>query len=260
MAAAGQTLWCDGADNKKTEGAAWASVVYDDKQDAVQPHRQWFGDLTLIDVQLPVGNRTIAVAQFNDVKQQNINGAELMAMVMALRIASHRTDVNVICSDSQVIVESWSRGKVGPLTAQAMDPRKMQLIQECVTLRLAFEKRGGRIVRVSGKENKADLGWHKDKATKITRDKQADLSVNGHRPTTSDDAMHFHPPTLSSTTGTTSVAWSVPNVTTTTPSPSMFAGASSLYQGTLTSSSSSSSALLRTGKWTSKMPRSLPTT
>ena len=42
-----------------------------------------------------------------------------------------------------------------------MDLQKKKYIEECVSLRKEFEKRGGQIIKISGNINKADLGFHK---------------------------------------------------------------------------------------------------
>lgn len=102
-----------------------------------------------------------AVAKFNDVTYQNNNGAELMAMLMALRAAKKDKEIKEIRSDSQLIVEWWSTGHINKKTLHKMDKKKKKLIEECVELRKLFEERGGKIVKIDGDDNLADFGYHK---------------------------------------------------------------------------------------------------
>ena len=151
-----QCLFVDGGHNKHTGNVALASVVDDNYVDKVEEFKLLFNDMKLVTVNLPVGIRTLAVADFSDVKKQQNNGAELLAMIMGLRIALHTNSYNIIYSDSQLMIDYWSKGRVkyNPI----MDSSKINYIKELKQLRDRFN---GKIIKISGDVNKADLGYHK---------------------------------------------------------------------------------------------------
>ena len=157
-----------------------------------------FADLTLeLHEKLPVGPRVLAKAHFDDVQVQQNNGGELLALVMALRIALHQlggsnkdataktsqsqseskgstSDTTshtshaspMVYTDSELVVNSWSLNHVRPVTWHAMDPKKQALVTECVRLRRQFEQHyGGQVLWIPGKQNPADIGYHRDKWT-----------------------------------------------------------------------------------------------
>ncbi len=152
-------IYVDGGHNRQTGDEAWACVVDSLGQDLVEVHQKQFLDLQLRDVQLPVGRRFVAVSKFKDVVSQQNNGAELLAMVMALRIAENNPGIATVCSDSHLIVEFWSR-KLGHSQRLSMDPRKVQYIDELIYRASKFRLRGGQLVQIPGKGNPADLGYH----------------------------------------------------------------------------------------------------
>jgi len=175
------TLFVDGGCNETTvsnllETEAWASVV-DEKGNCVitllsndPKFKYLLGDLNLRNVELPLikiggivpaRERTIAVAVFDDVKSQQNNGAELIALVIALRISEIDPTIKIINSDSELMIKWWSKGHVNPNTRKKMDKNKLNLIVESHKLRTAFEERGGQIVKIPGSKNLADLGFHK---------------------------------------------------------------------------------------------------
>lgn len=137
---------------------AWGSVVDEDGNCLLGTFDYLLKDMTLKVVTLPVGIRSIIVSKFSDATQQN-NGAELLALVAALRI-TQEMDVTEIKCDSELLVKWWSVGHVNKDTRKKMDPRKLEYIEECASLRKSFEKRGGKLVKISGKDNLADLGYH----------------------------------------------------------------------------------------------------
>jgi ribonuclease HI len=161
MIMASATLYTDGAFNKETQGAAWASVVNQKAEDVIESNKDLFPEFSLLKVKLPVGDRTIAVVKFNDVSTQQNNGAELVSMLFGLRIALKDKTVSTIYSDSQLIVDYWSQGKINSKTKSKMDYNKLKIINEVAELRRRFEYEGGHIIKISGDSNPADLGYHK---------------------------------------------------------------------------------------------------
>jgi len=149
-----QTIYVDGGQNKLTQKVAWGHVVDENGRDLLCSHLDLLEDMTLQTAPIS-GGTLVIVADFAGVNQQN-NGAELMAMVAGLRIALE-TGASQLCSDSDLLVTYWSRGHCNDLG----DSRKVALIKECASLRRKFEKAGGKIVKISGDRNPADLGFHK---------------------------------------------------------------------------------------------------
>jgi ribonuclease HI len=154
------TLHVDGGHNRQTGLEGWGRVVDAVGVDLLAPYIHLFPDFRLRDVVLPrMGASYVLVAKFNDVKQQQVNGAELMALVAGLRIADHLKDkVHVIGSDSTTVL-FWSR-TLGSEARARMDPRKVALVEECIRRRREFEGRGGQVIKISGDDNLGDLGRH----------------------------------------------------------------------------------------------------
>lgn len=151
-------LYVDGAHNKFTGSVALSSVVDENYCDKIEEFRYLFNDIELVTFNLPVGIRTLGVANFDDVKSQQNNGAELLALIMGLRIAIFTNSYSTIFSDSQLMVDFWSRGYFNG--NPKMDPIKKLYIEELIGLRKKFN---GEIIKIPGKLNKADLGFHKKK-------------------------------------------------------------------------------------------------
>jgi ribonuclease HI len=82
-------------------------------------------------------------------------------MLFGLRIALKDKTVSTIYSDSQLIVDYWSQGKINSKTKSKMDYNKLKIINEVAELRRRFEYEGGHIIKISGDSNPADLGYHK---------------------------------------------------------------------------------------------------
>lgn len=83
------------------------------------------------------------------------NYGELAGLFIALKLAL-KYNVKVIKGDSQVVIDYWSQGK-----HHMSDVSTVKLIQRVVMLRKAFLDNGGKIVKISGNDNLADLGFHK---------------------------------------------------------------------------------------------------
>lgn len=155
-------IYVDGGCNKNTKGEAWGSVVDKDGNDLIGIYYGLLQDMTLRYEDLPVGRRVVIIAKFDDVKTQQNNGAELLAMVAGLRIANYffanNYPISSILSDSQLITEYWSK-KI--TSGKSFSPVKEKYIKECIELRKIYESYGGNIIKIAGDVNKADLGWHK---------------------------------------------------------------------------------------------------
>ena len=117
-----------------------------------------FPDMQLREVSLPIGKRTVIIAKFSDVKSQQNNGAELMALVAALRIALQDNIYTIYC-DSDLLIKYWSLN-LKKNKRLVMDPNKVKYIDELISLRVEFNKRKGNIIKISGGDNLADLGYH----------------------------------------------------------------------------------------------------
>jgi len=156
------TIYVDGAHNASTGTIAWASVVDANGLDLVAPYARLASDLTLRTVLLPrgIGVRQVLEAKFTDVVSQQINGAELLALVFGLRVAVGEGAgiVKQVCSDSTTVL-AWSL-KLGSKQRATFDPRKVKYIDELMGLRRQFEQGGGRVVKISGDDNLSDLGFH----------------------------------------------------------------------------------------------------
>ncbi|MFA6972468.1 MAG: RNase H1/viroplasmin domain-containing protein [Gallionella sp.] len=152
-------IYVDGGHNRQTGIEAWGCVVDAGGRDLIAPHSDLFTDIPLRDVVLPVGPRYVFVAKFSDVTSQQNNGAELLATVGGLRLALKYPSVKVLKGDSTVVLTWWSRC-LGADKRQTMDPRKVRYIDELIKLRKLFEAQGGRLEKIGGKYNLADLGRH----------------------------------------------------------------------------------------------------
>jgi len=84
------------------------------------------------------------------------NYGELLAFKYALKIALD-LKVKKVFGDSNLIIEYWSKGHYN---RKNLPPKTIKLIKEVTNLRKEFEKKGGRIEKVKGKDNPADLGYH----------------------------------------------------------------------------------------------------
>jgi Predicted double-stranded RNA/RNA-DNA hybrid binding protein len=85
------------------------------------------------------------------------NFGELLACKYALQIALE-TGMEKIFGDSKLVLDFWSKG----LVKKSMDSETISLADEVAKLRKKFERLGGRLARISGGANPADLGFHKN--------------------------------------------------------------------------------------------------
>jgi hypothetical protein len=159
--------------------------------DAVPQHRSLlFSDLELEEITLPKTKRKWVVARVKlngEHSKQEVNSAELVALLMALRIWKHWFTINrensnsinnsntlttttqpqyqidTICSDSQVVFQAWSKNHVAAATRAAMGAQKIAFVEECSRLRQEFEEAGGSVLKIDGSVNLADPETHRDK-------------------------------------------------------------------------------------------------
>ena len=87
------------------------------------------------------------------------NYGELMGCYMALQIAL-KLGRKIVMGDSKLVIDFWSLGKIRKETS-AENPDLVALVRKVQRLRKLFEKEEGKIIRISGDDNPADLGFHK---------------------------------------------------------------------------------------------------
>jgi len=85
------------------------------------------------------------------------NYGELLAFDLALKIAAKKK-IKKIFGDSRLVINFWSKGFV---KTKNVSQKTLKLVNEVFVLREKFEKDGGKIRRISGDDNPADLGFHK---------------------------------------------------------------------------------------------------
>ena len=152
-------IFVDGGHSKQSGTEAWGSVMDSSGKDLLENNNFLLTDVVIKKEKLPRGERNVIVAKFNDVTSQQNNGAELLAFYAGLKIALQYGHKIINC-DSQLLVEWWGKGHVNSAKAKTMDPNKYKFILACGELRKLFEKKGGKIVKISGDKNIADLFSH----------------------------------------------------------------------------------------------------
>lgn len=85
------------------------------------------------------------------------NYGELLGLKFALVIADKK-GFKKIFGDSRVVINFWSRGFV---KEQEVTDKTLSLIDEVVVLRSEFGKKGGAVICIGGRDNPADLGFHR---------------------------------------------------------------------------------------------------
>lgn len=152
------SLYVDGCCNKKI--GSCCSVVDETSQDMISLHHDFLNQFDFLDwfILKKHNERLVYEVNFNDVVSQQNNGAELLAMLIGLMIAL-KFDYKIIYSDSQLIVDYWSLKK----SEKIKDSRKLKIQIAVIKLRKEFERRSGQIIKISGNDNLADLGFHVNK-------------------------------------------------------------------------------------------------
>jgi ribonuclease HI len=157
-------IYVDGCMNRHTGESAWSSVTDEKGKDLIDEYKHLLTEFELTKVPLnnkvKKGEYTIVPVKFEGVKHQN-NGAELVAMLIGLKIALHLLpEPCEVYSDSTTVI-AWSEGRVTSKTYSEMDPKKKLLVNELKDLAKDLKSIGGKIKKVDGGKNPADLGFHK---------------------------------------------------------------------------------------------------
>lgn len=85
------------------------------------------------------------------------NFGELTGAYLALKYAI-KYDVNYICGDSKLVIDYWLNLKYNP---ENINIDTIELIKKANKLYEIFKLKGGRVHRIPGDINPADLGFHK---------------------------------------------------------------------------------------------------
>lgn len=85
------------------------------------------------------------------------NYGELLACKFALEIALKKKAKKVF-GDSKLVINYWSKGFV---KEENFSREFFELIDSVMDLRKKFEKKGGAVIHLPGKDNPADLGFHR---------------------------------------------------------------------------------------------------
>ena len=101
-------------------------------------------------------NRIVYEIKFDDVKSQQNNGAELVAMCIGLLIGIYFNKLELY-SDSDLMVKYWSNKESKTIKCK----RKAKIQRYCIELADYYKSMGGKIIKIGGDCNPADLGFHK---------------------------------------------------------------------------------------------------
>jgi ribonuclease HI len=88
------------------------------------------------------------------------NRGELTACLCALQ-AAKKLGVKKVCGDSALVLDYWSKGHV-TAEKRAQDFDLYKLAQRTAAERRTFEKAGGKLIKIPGALNPADLGFHRE--------------------------------------------------------------------------------------------------
>lgn len=83
------------------------------------------------------------------------NYGELLACFYAVKIAEKKKFKNIF-GDSALVIDYWSKGFI----KKEVGAETVELAKKVALMRREFEASGGKIERVSGDDNPADLGFH----------------------------------------------------------------------------------------------------
>jgi hypothetical protein len=111
--------------------------------------------LPIITINTNLGATKAVAVQSADTPNQQINYAETVALYLGLIVAIANKSLRVY-TDS-VTANAWSCNRIG---ATIKDPVKMFIISQTIKLRADFEKIGGKVIKIEGKDNPADFGYH----------------------------------------------------------------------------------------------------
>lgn len=85
------------------------------------------------------------------------NYGELLALRYALEIAK-KEKVKKIFGDSKLVIDYWSRRHA---KRKELPRETVRVLDDVAELRERFEAAGGSVLRISGDDNPADLGFHR---------------------------------------------------------------------------------------------------
>ena len=85
------------------------------------------------------------------------NFGELAGLYLALKYAK-KFNLKKIYGDSQLVIDYWSQRQYN---AHNLDSDTINLIETVAVMRHNFENEGGKISKIKGDYNPADLGFHK---------------------------------------------------------------------------------------------------
>lgn len=85
------------------------------------------------------------------------NYGELVGLFAALKYAEKYKRFT-ICGDSALVIEYWSKGRYN---SENLDEDTISLIKKVTQMRKEFEMKKGKVEKISGDVNPADLGFHK---------------------------------------------------------------------------------------------------
>lgn len=88
------------------------------------------------------------------------NRGELTACLLAMR-AARKIGLKKVCGDSALVLDYWSKGHV-TTQKRAEDFDLYKLAQRTAAERRLFEQDGGKLIKIPGALNPADLGFHRD--------------------------------------------------------------------------------------------------
>lgn len=111
-------------------------------------------------INTPLGELSCVAVHSDDVKQKQHNYAELMALLIALKVGLEN-NTKIIYTDS-VTANAWSDGRISD---SIKDPVKLNFCIQASNLRKEFEKKGGIIKIIKSEDNFADFG-HSNKKLK----------------------------------------------------------------------------------------------
>lgn len=85
------------------------------------------------------------------------NFGELTGLFIALKYAL-KYNVKDICGDSELVIKYWANGQYNK---ENLDVDTIKLINKVNELYIKFKNNGGKLHKISGDINPADLGFHK---------------------------------------------------------------------------------------------------
>lgn len=85
------------------------------------------------------------------------NFGELVGLFAAIKYAK-KNNIKTICGDSALVIDYWSKGF---FNEQNLEKDTVDLIKKVSIMRKEFEFENGKIEKISGDVNPADLGFHK---------------------------------------------------------------------------------------------------